>query len=214
MRVTPLALNCLAILVGCAPSAEATMKQRGAAAYAPPVRGSKPGESADRLTSVSRITVGSSEKEVTGALQGLFSPVHTNRYMGKYPFTVILPYTNIAVASEWRLNAPKLDDSLEIIFGIFSSAAKTNLIDALSFRDGHVEPLVDGAYNRKLFSLEKGDSIEEVYKHLGRRECEYFFGNDGRWCVRFLYFGLGGRVVVVEADAASGRVLCVREGTI
>lgn len=178
------------------------------------IRAQKLRESADRLKLLSGITIGSSEENVTKAIERLFSPVQTNRYLGEYPFTEMLPYTNRDVVIEWRSKGASSSSSEEIIFGVFSDAAKTNLIDALSYRSGHVEPLVDGRYNMKLFSLRKGDTIQRVYNDLGRRECEYFQDKAGKWQVRFLYFGLGGRVIVIEADAAEGRILSVNEGTI
>ena len=178
------------------------------------LRAQRLGEETARLNLLSRITIGSSEEKVTLALEPSFSLVETNRCVGQYPFTQILPYTNRASTAEWRSNIPDENGPAELIVGLFSDGNKTNLIDALSFRNGHVEPVVDGAYNRRLFSLAKGDSMQRVYNELGKRDCEYNKDRTGKWRVKFIYYGLGGRAVVIEADAASGRILSVYDATI
>jgi hypothetical protein len=127
---------------------------------------------------------------------------------------MLLPYTNKVVISEWRAKDVNPDEMPELVFAVFSSAEKTNLIDALWYKSDNIRPLVDGVYNQHLHAIKRGDSVEEVYSKVGKDNCEYFRGTDGKWCVRFVYWGHEGRMIVIEVDAAEGIVTNAADGTI
>jgi len=101
-----------------------------------------------------------------------------------------------------------------LVFAVFSSPAKTNLVDALLFSGHGVQPLVDGLYQRNLLGIRRGDSVEKVYALLGRKECEYFRAEDGKWHVTLTYFGCHGEFIDIEVDAGTGVVLKTADMTI
>jgi len=204
---------CVPFLMSCTRNLQTGAERNRSTFDVPSARGHLDPASA-RLRLLSRITIGVSEGKITDTLKGTFSIVQTNRSVERYPFTGWLPCTNKDLVAEWIGRTPDRGGGVEIVFGVFLDAKRNYLVDALSFRDGHIEPLVNGIYNKKLSSLRRGDSIQQVYKDLGKRDCEYFQDAAGKWRVRFLYLGLGGRAIVIEADAADGRVLRVDDETI
>jgi hypothetical protein len=55
-------------------------------------------------------------------------------------------------------------------------------------------------------SVRKGDSITKVYTLLGRQDCTFFLGKEGKWRVKFVYPGCNGEFIEIIADAATGLV--------
>jgi len=180
--------------------------------YDPKLEDPRSGER--RLEVFSNIKPGISEVELTLTLRGMFSVLGTNRYSIRFPFTELLPCTNSALIAEWYRAPEDPITSLEIIFGVFSDARKTNLVDALWFRGDALEPVIDGPYNQALFALRSGETVESMYGKLGRRKSKYYMGSQGKWLVQFSYFGLHGRVVMIDADAGAGTIVSVAEGTL
>ncbi len=88
-------------------------------------------------------------------------------------------------------------------------------MDALLYdgSDG-VQPLVNGPYSRQVLAVKAGDNMEAVFKGLGQRRCEYCKGKDGKWLVRTLYYTWDGRFIHYDADAGSGVILRVWDGTL
>jgi hypothetical protein len=167
-----------------------------------------------RVKLLDSIRLGDSAADVARKIEGLFVSVQTNRYFGKYPFRELLPYTNNAVVLEWRSQELTPDHWPEIVFAVFSNANKTNLVDALWFSSENIRPLVNGLYNQNLLAVKKGDSVQKLYALVGQRDCKYFRSDDGKWRVRFFYWGYDGRMITIEADAAEGVVVKAADGTI
>lgn len=212
-----LALVCVAVLSGCACSETGSSLWdgcgRGTVLSQKGSRPEKP-DIVSLLALFSELRVGSSEAEASEVLNKAFVRVESDFFHKRYPFRDWLPCIDSAVVSEWRSSDVEADGWPLIVFVIFESPNKLALVDAFRWRNGDIRPIVDGVYNRNLRSVKMGDSMEVVYRVLGKRECVYFKGADGKWRVRFSYWGYGGRSFVIEADAASGVVLYAGDGTL
>jgi len=160
------------------------------------------------------LSVGMTEQEVASVVASVFYKVETKTFLDKYPFRDLLPEVDARAVTEWRTSHVQPDGWPEVLFTIFCDARKTNLVDAFWFKGGTLTPVVDGLFERKLRAVKPGDSIEAIFRALGKRDAEYFRGSDGKWRVRFIYWAHRGRIFVIEADAAEGRVLRVGDGTI
>lgn len=120
-----------------------------------------------------------------------------------------IPYTNTAVITEWRSRKDTWDGRPRLVFAVFSDASKTNLVDAL-LHDGYgLSPLIEGVYDKNVKSVKAGDSMERVFRMLGRMDCEYFKRDDGNWRIKVTYPTAKEGDREFEADAGSGRVLKV-----
>lgn len=161
-----------------------------------------------------RIRLGAAEHELEAILRPKFYRVKTNTFLFRYPFKDLLPEVNPSTVTEWQTEELRPDGWPEILFTFFSDASKTNLVDAFWFKDGRVRPVIHGLFGRNVRAVKPGDSIESVFRVLGKRDAEYFRGSDGKWRVRFVYWAHGGRIFVIECDAAEGRVLYAGDGTI
>ncbi len=158
------------------------------------------------ITDASSIRLGDSAGAIAGKLQPAWVPVSSNMFLPKYPFNRLLPYTNGALVSEWRSEKPFVGWPL-VLFAVFNSPAKTNMVDALLFTGGlTVKPMVDGLYNRRLLALKKGDSVRTIYGLLGRRSADYYMGPSGKWFVELEYWANDGGIIRIQADAATGIV--------
>ena len=89
---------------------------------------------------------------------------------------------------------------------VFENNQKTNVVDALLCNGPPPTPVVDGLFNRRLLGVKKGDAIEDVFKWLGKRDCEYYRKGDGRWYVEFVYLGNRGEMMQIVVDAATGQI--------
>ena len=166
------------------------------------------------LESTSRIHKGDSARQIAEKLSPPWITINTNKFIWEGYFSQWVPWTNRAYLLEWRSESSEHRWPM-IVFALFSDARKTNLVDALLYNGGEgVQPLVDGPYNRKVLAIKTGDTMETIFRELGRRDCEYFRDKDGKWRVRVQYHTCEGRFIFYEADAASGIVLRVWDGTI
>ena len=161
-----------------------------------------------------RIRLGASEQELAAIMDSEFYQAATNTFLFKYPFQNLLPDVNPSVVTEWRTTALRPDGWPEVVFAVFTDARKTNLVDAFWFKDRGLIPVVGGLFDQSVRAVKPGDSIEAVYRLLGKRNAEYFRSSDGKWRVKFIYWAHRGRIFVIEADAAEGRVLRAGDGTI
>jgi hypothetical protein len=114
----------------------------------------------------------------------------------------------------WKSDWVEPDGWPQIVFLVYADATKSSLVDAIWYDQGNVRPIVDGLFNKRLLAVTKGDSIESVYKHLGRRSCEFLAGFGGKWFVMLTYVGYQGRIFVIEVDAATGIITQVNDGTL
>jgi len=160
------------------------------------------------------LRVGMAERELEAILVPKFNPVKTNTFIFKYPFKELLPNVDPSAVTEWQTAEAGPAGWPEVLFTIFSDSNKTNLVDAFWFRDGRMVPVVYGLFDRNVRAVKPGESIEVVFRVLGKREAEYFRGSDGRWRVRFIYWAYGGRIFVIECDAGEGKVLYAGDGTL
>ena len=166
------------------------------------------------LLAVDRIRLGDSEPQVARKVEPPWARVpSTNAWLGQYPFKGLIPYTNSAAVSEWEVKI-RWGRCPDVLFVVFSDSNKTNAIDVLKSDGRSVRPMVDGAYNRNLWLIRKGDSVDRVYELLGRKDCEYLRGPDGKWLARFIYGGAGGEFIAIEVDAGTGVVVKVADETI
>jgi len=116
---------------------------------------------------------------------------------------------------EWQSKDQLQNGQRRIVFGLFSDAQKTNLVDALLYSGSEgVQPLVDGSYSRKVLAVKAGDNMEAVFRELGRQRCEYCRNKDGKWRVRVEYMTYDGHFIFYEADAGTGVILRVWDGTL
>ena len=161
-----------------------------------------------------QLNIGMSEHQVALTVELAFLRTETNAHLDKYPFRNLLPEVNPRVVTEWRTGHLRPDGWPEVLFAVFADASKTNLVDAFWFKDGSLTLVVDGLYGRNVRAVKPGDSIDTVYRLLGKRAGEYFRGADGKWRVKFVYWAHRGRIFVIEADAAEGKVIRAGDGTI
>lgn len=160
------------------------------------------------------ILKGDSAAQVTEKLSPPWIAMNTNKFIGEGFFPQWVPWTNRAHVLEWRSETSEHRWPM-IVFALFSDARKTNLVDGLlHIDDQYLQPLVDGPHSRKVLAIKPGEAMEKVFKELGRRDCEYFKSEDGKWRVRVLYHAYKARLIFYEADAASGIILRVWDGTI
>jgi hypothetical protein len=177
----------------------------------------EPKESDDEhryMAASSKIKLGDTEQQVTQKIEPLWTRgAPTNRFLGTYPFKGMIPCTNASVVSEWRAKSSG-GRWPSVLFVVFSDSSKTNTVDVLQSDGTSVLPLVEGEYHRNLLRIRTGDSIDTVYRLLGRMDCEYTRGVDGKWRAKFIYRGARGEYICIEADAGSGVVLKVADVTI
>jgi len=213
IAVLPVLLWC-----GCAPRNQPkitpTVNQSVGPVWLPQGQSSDPRNAATLLAIFAELRIGASEREVAEVLGRAFLKTKTSKYTALYPFRDLLPETAPAVVSEWESETVQSGGWPQIVFAVFADKDKSSLVDAIWFNAGDVRPIVDGRYNQALRAVKKGDSVRDVYRHLGKRRCDYFVGADGKWAVRFDYWGYLGRSYVIHADAAEGRVLSAGYGTI
>jgi len=166
------------------------------------------------LLAAAEMRLGDSALGVARKLEPSWISGKTNTFLTQGMFASWIPYTNRAAIVEW-VSEVRGSQWPMIIFAVFSGPERTNLVDAFIYNGGEgVQPLVDGPYNRRLMAVKSGDSMEEVFAVLGKRECEYFRGREARWRVRALYMGRKGEFINIEADAATGKVLRVWDGAL
>ena len=169
----------------------------------------------ERIQVLDLISLEDTADEIDNKVGQLFEAVETADYLPRYPFQELLPYTNSAVVSVWRSKESVEGGTWpEIVFAVFSDERKTNLVDALWFKSQNIRPLVDGLYNQRLMAIKTGDSVTKLYRQVGHRKGNYFMAKDGKWRVRFFYWGHEGKMILIEADAATGVIVSARDGTI
>src|SRR5688572_14273296 len=127
------------------------------------------------------IRKGDSAAQITEKLSPPWIALNTNKFIWEGFFSQWVPWTNRAHMLEWRSESSEHRWPM-IVFALFSDARKTNLVDALlHIDDQHLQPLVDGPYNRKVLATKPGEAMEKVFKELGQRDCEYFKDKEGKW---------------------------------
>ncbi len=142
-----------------------------------------------------------------------WAEVPAKEFLSRYPFDRQLCFLNPETTVIWTDNIVRQNSWPTYVIGVFGDTNKTHLVDLLRIRDGFKCPQVNGVYNKTLAGIREGMSINSVYEKIGVEECDYFLHKDGRWHVRFLYYGLNGSYII-EADAATGVVLSAKNGTI
>ena len=160
------------------------------------------------------IHLGASDRQIEDKVGQVLMRVRKDYFLEQYPFKDLLTYTNSQVVTEWKTQAKQSDGWPGILFCVFSDTTKTNLIDAFWFREQSLTTIVDGGYSHNLRAIKKGLSVETLYELVGKRQCDYFIAKDNKWRVRFTYWSYGGRIFVIEADAAQGRVIYASDGTL
>jgi hypothetical protein len=161
-----------------------------------------------------RIRIGDSAAELARKLSPPWASSETNKFIEKGFFPQWVPWANRDLVVDWH-SEPREGDSPMIVFALFSDARKTNMVDALLYNGAaRVQPLVDGPYSRKVLAVKPGDTMDMVFRELGRIDCEYFQGKDGKWRVKVTYLTADGQFISYEADAGSGVILSVADETI
>jgi hypothetical protein len=100
------------------------------------------------------------------------------------------------------------------LIGVVSTPTRGSLVDLFEVRGGLFRPLVRGQYEKALRSIEPGWKVAEMYRVVGRQMCDYYLHSSGGWQVHFLYYGFRGAFIAIDADAATGVVVRVRDATI
>lgn len=161
------------------------------------------------LAELHEIQLGDSDDDIAKKTEPLWFPVVTCESLRRHPFDTLVPYTNVAVVTEWRSRKDTWDGRPVVLFAVFSDARKTNLVDAL-LHDGYgMSPLVAGLSDKNLRSVKAGDSMTRVFRLLGRRDCQYFQDAGGKWRIKVTYPVSSGGAREFEADAGTGKVLKV-----
>jgi hypothetical protein len=161
-----------------------------------------------------QIRKGDSATQITEKLSPPWIAINTNKFIWEGFFSQWVPWTKRTHLVEWHSESSGHHGWPMIVFALFSDDRKTNLVDALLYNGGDgVQPLVDGPYSRKVLAIKPGETMEAVFKELGRRDCEYYI-KDGKWRVRVTYRTCDGRFISYEAEAATGVILEVWDGTI
>jgi len=199
------AIIVMTFLIGC----ESTHKQ----ANMEVMRYNNVGFSSKTHSACGALKIGMSEVDVISLMEGKLIKSDDN-YQGKYPFTELLPYTNKSVVSTWVSEERKSNGWPVILFIIFDSPRKSKLADAFLFDDGVFQPLVEGAYNNNIHKVKIGDSMLDVYRLCGKQNGDYFQDSDRKWRVRFIYWAFGGKMFIIEANAADGKVTYAKDGTL
>lgn len=158
---------------------------------------------------VSAVRLGDSSDAIAKKIEPLWFGLDAPLFLRQEPFRVLVPYTNVAVMTEWKSRKDTWDGRPRVLFAVFSDPRKTNLVDAL-LHDGYgLNPVVEGLFDKNVKSIRTGDSMERIFRLLGRRECEYFLATGGKWRIKVLYPTSKGEQREFEADAGSGKVLKV-----
>ncbi len=167
------------------------------------------------ISSALHVQLGDSAKAVAQKLKPPWSSLNTNEFVGRYPFSLWVPYTNRSVILEWQSDEQGPHGWPFVLFAVFSDVRRTNLVDALLYNGAPgVSPIVAGPYQRKLLSVKRGDSVADIFRDLGRRDCQYYQAENGKWTVKLTYFGCKGETIIIEADAGTGTVLRVWNGSL
>ena len=158
------------------------------------------------IDAANTITVGDALEEVSLKLAPVWTHARTNQFILKPPFSRWIPWTNSSALTEWHSKSTNSSGWPSVLFVLFGTSQKTNVVDALLCNGPPPTPVVDGLFNRRLLGIKKGDSIEDAFRWLGKRDCEYFRKGDGRWHVEFLYYGNHGEMMQIVVDAATGQI--------
>lgn len=164
------------------------------------------------LQAFAAVRPGQSDGRISAVLTNVLTRVESGPYIQR--FSALVPYTNSLLMTAWKSDWVEPDGWPQIVFLVYEDATKSSLVDAIWYDQGNVRPIVDGLFNKRLLAVTKGDSIESVYKHLGRRSCEFSAGFGGKWFVMLTYVGYQGRIFVIEVDAATGIITQVNDGTL
>lgn len=100
------------------------------------------------------------------------------------------------------------------VLAVFSPEG--HLEDLLSFQPRmYLKPLIAGTYDKKLRSIQKGMSLNEVFMQVGEQiPGSYYKNEDGKWIVMFDYPGNGPDAWIYEVDAGIGVVVGVWQSDI
>jgi hypothetical protein len=140
--------------------------------------------------------------------------VATSEFLQDDPNHISVPYTNAAVITTWRAKKDAWGVRPVLMFAVFSDQHKTNLVDALVYDGLSTDPLLEGLYEKNLRAVKAGDSMERVFRLLGRTLCEYFQTARGEWRIKVVYPTASGRKsngenIEFEVEAGSGKIVKV-----
>ena len=130
----------------------------------------------------------------------------------QYPFSQILPNIDCGYKTVW-VEDGMTNELPSYFIGYFSSESK--LIDLLKINGTYLVPLIQGVFAKRLRTIKAGMNVEQLYELVGKRHPEYDNSRSGKkWLVRFEYMDVATHFIKVEADAGSGTILRVWDGTI
>ena len=161
------------------------------------------------------VHLGDSARSAARKLAPAWQQVSTDAVLRRSLFHDLVPYTNANVISTWESPDKTSNGAHWTLFVVFGSSQKTNVEDVLFWNSpGTIQPMLDGTYSRNLRKIKPGDSIQTVYSLLGRKECEYVLGEDGKWRVKFVYMDHDGKFIEIQADAGTGKVVRKKDITL
>jgi hypothetical protein len=159
---------------------------------------------------LSRLEPGDSAATVTKKLAPQWTATETNKFAKEPPFERWIPWKDPSLVLEWKFESASSGSQRMVVFTLFSNASKTNITDALLYNGmPGLMPLLDGPYNKELLKVKPVDNMRDVFRHLGKPECEYYESTPGKWCVKAVYYGFKQATINVQADAATGEILSV-----
>jgi len=132
----------------------------------------------------------------------------------KDPFRRTLCFLRPEASAAWTDGVTNSSGWPSFLVAVFSTPRKDALSDLLELRSAFLYPRVHGEYEKNLRSICPGWRMTDVYKAVGQERCDYYLDSNGRWRVRFVYFGFGGTFFGIEADAGSGVVLKASDVTL
>ena len=164
---------------------------------------------------LSNIKLGMSEAELSKLFENVLTKADEPTFVTEYPFCDYLPYKkkDKKRISEWFTRELNRGEWPDVIFAAFKDRSKKELVDALWYRDGDVEPVVNGTYNQNLLSIKPGDSVQKLYDLCGKRECD-FRRENGIWMIHFSYCAYEGRFHVILARGSDGIITYAQDGTL
>ena len=161
---------------------------------------------------VERVELGATVEECRRAIP--WPEENAIRFLTTYPFDQKFPFVTVEKAVVWTNEKKESDGWPTHIIGVFADVEKTRLLDLIEIRNGQRRPLVAGVYQQNLLAIRKGMLVEDMYRLVGKDDCEYYLGEGQQWCVRFVFAGYRGTLFVIEAEAQSGKVFAASERSI
>ena len=165
-----------------------------------------------RLNELKREGRSLTEAEISEFLNPYYKQDKTTVYRQKDALAHLLPdYSNLPI-SEWVTPEAMENGFPEILFVVFSNQAKSNIVDMILVKEGFATPAIDGIMSKNLWSIKAGDSVNQVYKMIGKPNCQTYEFDGTQGAVSWTCLDERGNFIVIRVNAGTGVVEQVSRG--